>query len=57
MSAELIIQAQKEQAIIHTPEANALQEAIYNALDAYLQYLDRNGLIFSVFVSQSSDGR
>jgi hypothetical protein len=57
MSAELIIQAQKEQAIIHTPEANALQEAIYNALDAYFQYLDRNGLIFSVFVSQSSDGR
>jgi hypothetical protein len=47
MSADLIIQAQKEQAIIHTPEADALQEAIYNALDAYFQYLDRNGLISS----------
>ena len=27
MSADLITQAQKEQAIIHTPEAHALQEA------------------------------
>jgi hypothetical protein len=45
--AELMILAEKERAIIHTDEAFALRQVIWKAMDAYWEYLNRNGLCWT----------
>jgi hypothetical protein len=46
-AAALMAEVKAEQAIASTPEALALQEAIYAAVRAYHEYLDRHGLIWN----------
>jgi hypothetical protein len=45
-AAALMTEAKKEREIADTTEAQALQEAIFTAVRAYYDYLDRNGLFY-----------
>ncbi len=42
----LMTEVKSESAIADTPEAQVLQQAIYEAVEAYYNYLDRSGLIY-----------
>lgn len=42
----LMAEAEAERAIADTPEAEALQRAIFDAVRAYYKYLDRHGLFY-----------
>jgi hypothetical protein len=42
----LMAEVKTERAIADTPEAEALQEAIFDAVRAYYEYLDRHGLFY-----------
>jgi hypothetical protein len=45
-AAALMTEVEAEQRIVNTPEACALQEAIFEAMLAYYKYLDANGMFF-----------
>ena len=45
-AAALMTEVEAERAIVTTPEAEALQEAIFDAVRAYYEYLDRRGLFY-----------
>ena len=47
-AAALMAEVEAERAIEDTPEAQALQDAICDALRAYYVYLDRHGLFYNV---------
>jgi hypothetical protein len=42
----LMTEVEAERAIVTTPEAEALQTAIFDAVRAYCEYLDRHGLFY-----------
>jgi hypothetical protein len=42
---ELMVEAKREREIVDTPKARALQEAIFEAVEAYWKYLNDHGLI------------
>src|SRR5262245_25917815 len=44
---DLMAEANREQEIVDSAEAQGLREAIFDAVDAYSRFLDRQGLIFS----------
>jgi len=41
-----LFDAGHERAVMHAEEAQRLQDAVFNALAAYVDYLDRHGLIW-----------
>ncbi len=45
-AAALMAEVEAERAIADTPEAQALQNAIFDAVRAYYEYLDRHGLFY-----------
>ena len=45
-AAALMTEVDAEWAIVTTPEAEALQQAICDAVGAYYEYLDRRGLFY-----------
>jgi hypothetical protein len=45
-AAALMAEVEAERAIADTPEAEALQDAIFHAVKAYYEYLDRHGLFY-----------
>jgi hypothetical protein len=45
-AAALMTEVKTERAITGTAEAEALQEAIFDAVTAYYKYLDRHGLFY-----------
>ena len=45
-AAALMAAVRAERAVADAPEAEALQNAIYAAVAAYYEYLDRSGLFF-----------
>jgi hypothetical protein len=45
-AAALMTEVEAERAIADTPEAEALQEAICDAVRDYYEYLDRHGLFY-----------
>ncbi len=42
----LMTEAKIERALADSPEAEVLKEVIYDAVDAYVKFLDRHGLIW-----------
>jgi len=51
---ELLREVEHEREVVDNPEGKALQEAIFNAVRAYSEFLDRHGLIFE-FGDDSDD--
>jgi hypothetical protein len=47
MTSDLVVRAEREREIVSSPEAQALQQAIYKAVRAYSDFLERHdGLIW-----------
>jgi hypothetical protein len=44
--SSLITEAEKERDIVDRPEAVALRDAIFKAVDSYVEYLDQRGLVW-----------
>jgi hypothetical protein len=50
---DLMAEAEKERAIVETPEAKALKEAIFKAMQAYMAYLEKHGFVRTTRITRS----
>jgi hypothetical protein len=48
---DLMAEAKREREVVESPEGQALLNAIYKAVDAYSQFLERNGLLWEFGVN------
>jgi hypothetical protein len=55
--SELLREAEHERGVVDSPEGQALQEAIFKAVRAYSDFLDRHGLIMEKDVDGSDECR